>query len=70
MVIRPVQTTSSPSSGTKLSFGYFQLPTGEQQADVALVNTSSYTCTSTAPTLGPNSGSDTFGVLYGGPSPS
>jgi len=38
---------------TELSVGYFQLTSGErsgqQQADVVLIDTNSYTCTSTPP---------------------
>jgi hypothetical protein len=36
-------------AGTELSFGDFQLSSGRQQADFELINTSSYTCTSTPP---------------------
>jgi hypothetical protein len=36
-------------AGTELSFGYFQLSSGAQQADFVLINTSSYTCTDTPP---------------------
>jgi hypothetical protein len=36
-------------AGTKLSFGNFQLSTS-QQTSMALIDTNSYTCTSTAPT--------------------
>ncbi|HEY1639929.1 MAG TPA: hypothetical protein VGG35_04520 [Streptosporangiaceae bacterium] len=54
--------------GTELSFGNFQLTTGElageQQADMDLIDASSYTCTSTPPTLGPDTPG--FGVLRGG----
>ncbi len=61
-------------AGAELSVGYFQLSSGqysgEQEAEVALIDTSSYTCTSTPPDLngspdgyGP---SDSFGLLYGG----
>ena len=38
---------SAMPAGAELSVGYFRLPSGEQQADVALIDTSSYTCTST-----------------------
>lgn len=59
-------------SGTALSVADFQLTTGEaageQQADVDLIDTSSYTCTTTPPTLGPDTPG--VGVLYGGPRPS
>jgi hypothetical protein len=42
-------------AGTKLSFGHFQLATS-QQTSIALIDTSSYTCTSTAPTALPSGG--------------
>jgi hypothetical protein len=58
-------------SGTELSVGDFQLRSGEfageQQAEMDLVNTSSYTCSSTPPTLGPDTPG--MGLLYGGPAP-
>ena len=62
-------------AGTELSVGYFQLSSGtysgEQQADVVLIDTSSYTCTSTPPDPnGPPGGygqSESIGLLYGGP---
>jgi hypothetical protein len=58
-------------AGAELSVGYFQLPSGEQQADVVLIDTSSYTCTSTPPDFNrPPAGydeSDSLGVRYGGP---
>jgi hypothetical protein len=65
-------------AGTELSVGIFQLSSGEfsgeQQADVLLINTSSYTCSTTPPDpdglpdgYGP---SDGLGLLYGGPGPS
>jgi hypothetical protein len=58
---------------TALSFGYFQLSSGEQQADSVLIDSSSYTCTSTPPDPnGPPDGygqSDSVGLLYGGPGP-
>jgi hypothetical protein len=68
---------SAMPAGTELSFGYFQLSSGEysgeQQADFVLIDTSSYTCSSTPPDpnglpdgYGPNDG---IGVLYGGPGP-
>lgn len=44
--------TFSPAAmpaGTELSFGVFQLSSGEQQATFELINASSYTCTTTAP---------------------
>jgi hypothetical protein len=55
---------SAMPTGTELSVGDFQLPTGEQQADMDLISSSSYTCTSTPPTLGPDTPG--FGLLYGG----
>ncbi len=69
---------SAMPAGAELSFGYFQLSSGqysgEQQADVVLINTGSYTCTSTPPDPNdPPSGygeSDSLGLLYGGPGPS
>ncbi len=69
---------SAIPAGAELSFGYFQLSSGqyagEQQADVVLVNTGSSTCTSTPPDPnGPPAGygqSDSLGLLYGGPGPS
>ncbi len=64
---------SAMPAGAELSIGYFQLSSGEQQADVVLIDTSSYTCTSTPPDPnGPPDGygqSDSIGVLYGGPGP-
>ena len=57
----PVQhptITINPSAmpaGTELSFGYFQLP-ARQETALALINTNSYTCTSTAPTAPPAGG--------------
>ena len=43
-------------AGTELSFGFFQLPSG-QETVAGLIDTSSYTCTSTAPTTPPPGGS-------------
>jgi hypothetical protein len=64
---------SAMPAGAELSVGYFQLSSGEQQANVVLIDTSSYTCTSTPPDLsGPPAGydeSNSLGVLYGGPGP-
>jgi hypothetical protein len=64
-------------AGTELSVGDFQLSSGEyageQQADFVLIDTSSYTCSSTPP--GPNGlpdgygPADGIGLLYGGPGP-
>ena len=65
---------SAMPAGAALSFGYFQLSSGEQQADFVLINATRNTCTSTPPDLnGSPSGygqSDSFGLLYGGPGPS
>ena len=68
---------SAMPAGTELSVGDFQLSSGEypgqQQADFVLIDTSSYTCSSTPPDpnglpdgYGP---SDGIGLLYGGPGP-
>jgi hypothetical protein len=54
--------------GTELSFGFFQLTGGGQQASFALIDTSSYSCTSTAP--GPAGPPDGSQLVYGGPGPS
>jgi hypothetical protein len=43
-------------AGTELSFGVFQHSSGEQQADFVLVNSSSYSCSSTPPQGPPASG--------------
>ena len=60
-------------AGAELSVGYFQLPSGQQQADVVLIDPGSSTCTSTPPDPnGPPDGygqSDSLGLLYGGPGP-
>jgi len=58
---------SAMPAGTELSLGDFQLSTGERQADFALMDTSSYTC-STTPS-GPGGPPDGLGLLYGGPGP-
>jgi hypothetical protein len=64
---------SAMPAGTELSVGDFQLSSGQQQADFVLIDTSSYTCSSTPPDpnglpdgYGP---SDGIGLLYGGPGP-
>jgi hypothetical protein len=68
---------SAMPAGTELSVGDFQLSSGaysgEQQADFVLIDTSSYTCSSTPPDpnglpdgYGPDDG---IGLLYGGPGP-
>lgn len=61
---------SSMPAGTELSVGEFQLTSGEfageQQANLALVDASSYTCTSTPPSLnGYPANGDGIGVLMG-----
>ena len=43
---------SAIPAGAELSFGDFQLTPTQQQADVALINTSSYTCTGSPPSAG------------------
>jgi hypothetical protein len=66
---------SAMPAGAELSVGYFQLSSGQyagsQQADVVLIDTSSYTCTNTPPDPnGPPTGydqTDSLGLLYGGP---
>lgn len=70
-VVKPTVTIdpSAMPSGTELSVGEFQLADGEQQASAALMDSSSYTCTSTPPPL-KDTGADTLGLLYGGPGPS
>ncbi len=64
---------SAMPAGAELSVGYFRLPSGEQQADVVLIDSNSSTCTSTPPDPnGPPAGygqSDSLGLLYGGPGP-
>lgn len=65
--------TINPSqipAGTELTVGYFQLPTGEQQANFSLMNSDSYTCTSTPPDISKPETSNDIGILYGGPGPS
>ncbi len=54
---------SAMPAGTELSVGDFQLSTGQQQADFALIDTNSYTCSSTPPDL--TGQSDGFGLLSG-----
>jgi hypothetical protein len=48
-------------AGTELSFGDFQLSSAEQQVDFVLLNTSSYTCTSTPPSGPPGNGAQAVG---------
>ncbi len=60
---------SQMPSGTELSVGDFQITSDsppQQQADMDLIDTNSYTCSSTPPTLGPDTPG--AGVLYGGTS--
>ena len=62
-------------SGAELSVGYFQLTSGraagEQQANMSLINTNSYTCSSTPPDMSkPDTSNEDLGLLYGGPGPS
>lgn len=52
-------------AGTELSVGDFQGATGQQQASFALIDTSSYTCTTTQP--GPTELPDGGQVIHGGP---
>ncbi len=54
-------------AGTELSVGYFQLTSGEQQASFALIDTSTYSCTSTPP--GPAGPPDGSRLQYGGTGP-
>jgi hypothetical protein len=54
-------------AGTELSIGHFQLTRGGQQVSLALIDTSSYSCTSTPP--GPAGPSDGSQLLYGAPGP-
>jgi hypothetical protein len=62
-------------AGTELSVGSFQLTSGpaagEQQANMSLINTNSYHCSSTPPDMSqPDTSNADFGLLYGGPGPS
>lgn len=53
-----VKVTINPAAmpaGTKLSYGHFQLASS-QQTSIALIDTGSYTCTSTVPTALPSGG--------------
>ncbi len=63
--------TFSPAAmpaGTELSFGFFQLTGGGQQASFALMNTSSYSCTSTPPgPAGPPEGAQLVNGASPGP---
>jgi hypothetical protein len=71
-LVHPTIITFDPAAmpaGTELSFGYFQLSSDLQQADVVLIDTNSYTCTSTPPTFGPDAGPDGGVALQSGPGP-
>jgi hypothetical protein len=61
-------------AGTELTVGNFHdvgQDGREQQANFSLMNSSSYTCTSTPPEmLEPDTSDGDIGVLYGGPGPS
>jgi len=59
-------------SGTELSIGYFRdasgSASGEQQANMSLINTGSYSCSSTPPDMSkPDTSNEDFGLIYGGP---
>jgi hypothetical protein len=47
-------------TGAELSFGDFQLSSGERQVYFVLINTGSYTCTDTPLTAGPANGAALF----------
>jgi hypothetical protein len=60
---------SQMPSGTELSVGDFQISSDsppQLQADMDLIDSNSYTCSSTPPTLGPDTPG--MGILYGGSS--
>ncbi len=57
-----IDPTAMPA-GAELSFGNFQLAGGAEQAYMALINTNSYTCSSTPPASSPSDGEM---VQYGG----
>ncbi len=62
----PPRLTINPAAmpaGTELSFGNFQLANGVQTS-LALIDTSSYTCTSTAPATPPSGGVE-FSIIGG-----
>lgn len=75
---QPPGITIDPSqipAGTELTVGDFQLTSGqfagEQQANFSLMNSSSYTCTSTPRDMSqPDTSDGDIGLLYGGPGPS
>jgi hypothetical protein len=72
----PPTMTIDPSqipSGTELSVGYFPGVDGgtRQQANMSLINTDSYTCSTTPPNMTqPDTSNQDFGLIYGGPGPS
>ena len=55
---------SAIPAGAELSFGNFQLDSGEQQADIALIDSSAYSCSGN-PADAWSTGDS--GLLYGGP---
>lgn len=61
-------------SGAELSVGYFQnvgpADDPQQQANMSLINTNSYTCGGTPPDMmRPDSSNQDFDLIYGGPNP-
>jgi hypothetical protein len=58
---------SAMPAGAALSVGDFLLSSGQQQASLALIDTSAYTCSSNPP--GPEGPPGGFQLLYGGPGP-
>jgi hypothetical protein len=57
-------------AGAELTVGDFNLPTGEQQANFSLMDSSSYTCATTPPDMSaPDTSTEDLGLLYGGPGP-
>jgi len=67
--------SSKIPAGTELSVGAFQLTSGQfagsKQANMSLINTGSYTCSSTPPDMSePDTSDGDLGMLYGGPGPS
>jgi hypothetical protein len=68
MTIDPSQIPS----GTELSVGDFHLTSGPaaggQQANMSLINTNSYTCSTIPPDMTkPDASHQGLGLLYGGP---
>ena len=57
---------SALAAGAELSFGNFQLASGQQQADFTLIDSSSHTCSSTPPDLSGSRDNSQSGILYGG----